>query len=252
MSSILVKEDSRSQLIVPTEWLSVLLVGTGLLSVAFEAGRPWRARFVFSRLCSSWMSREALLAVGFILLCILQSQLPHAAFMAACGVFAAGFMVAQGLILYASRAVPAWNMTVVPPLIVVSGFYGGCGLNLINYCISGTIPPVAPVVALIVGIGDWMLWRIYRMSAGLPALQVKDQFPFLTNHLEGRVACRRLWPFVLIGLYMLTSIFTEALFLSLLIAAGAGVAMLIVSSVEKSRIILEIGEQRGICIDVQP
>ncbi len=42
--------------------IALVLVASGLLSVWFEIGRPWRALKVFRHLSSSWMAREATVA----------------------------------------------------------------------------------------------------------------------------------------------------------------------------------------------
>ena len=248
LASMLIKEDSGVRLVVQPEWLAILLVSAGLLSVALEAGRPWRARYILSRLSSSWMSREALLAAVFMLLCILQWQRPHAALQVLCAACAVGFMAAQGFLLYASRAVPAWNLAVLPPLLVVSSFYAGCGLNLINHSVSGAVRTMLPLAALIAGIGDWGIWRIYLRSVEWVQIRDPDHFPSqerLSGSEENPV---HLMPLGLTGLCLLAASFTEAPFLFSFLAAVAGVGIFLSSSLQKYRILSELGNQREIRI----
>jgi DMSO reductase anchor subunit len=243
LTSMLIKEDFGVRLIVQPEWLSILLVSAGLVSVALEAGRPWRARYVLSRLSSSWMSREALLAAVFMLLCILQWQWPHSALQALCAACAAGLMAAQGFLLYASRAVPAWNSAVLPPLMMVSSFYAGCGLNLINHSVAGGVHTMLPLAALVAGIVDWGFWRIYRRSVGWFQTRDVDRFSPQKRLAGSETFLGHLLLLGLVGLCMLAAGFTEAVFLFSFLAAVAGVGIFLSSALCKYRILSEMGNQ---------
>lgn len=253
LTSMLTQSAHAARLILQPEWTAALLVCAGLASVALEAGRPWRARFVLSRLGSSWMSREALLAAVFILLCILPWQRPNAALQALCAVCAVGFMAAQGFILYASRAVPAWNSAVLPLFLMVSSLYAGCGLNLINHSLSGALQAVAPIVALITGIADWGIWRIYRKSVGW----VRGWDGDLSASQKGWSGSREtvlyhLLPLGLIGLCALAAGPTKAPSLSAFLAVVAGLGILLSTSLRKYRIVTEMGYQREIGVHCRP
>lgn len=248
LTSTLIKEDSGARLIVQPEWLSILLVCAGLVSVALEAGRPWRARYVLSRLSSSWMSREALLAAVFMLLCTLQWLWPNAVLQALCAACAAGFMAAQGFLLCASRAVPAWNSAVLPPLMMVSSFYAGCGLNLINHSVAGGVHTMLPLAAFVAGIVDWCFWRIYWRSVGWVQTRDVGRFPPQKRLAGSEAIPVHLLPLGLIGLCVLAAGFTEVVFLSSFLAAAAGVGIFLSSALRKYRILSEMGNQRGIGI----
>lgn len=249
LTSVLTRSDSAARLILQPEWTAVLLVCAGLASVALEAGRPWRARFVLSRLGSSWMSREALLAAVFILLCILPWQRPNAVWQTLCAACAAGFMVSQGFILHASRAVPAWNSSVLPIFLTVSSFYAGCGLNLINHSISGALQAAVPLAALITAAADWGIGRIYCQSAGWAQSSDEDSSAFQERRSKSRKAVFiHLLPFGLIGLCALTAGLTGAPALYAFLSAAAGVGILMSTSLRKYRIVTEMGSQREIGI----
>src|SRR5437868_4970889 len=68
--------------------VSIALVAFGLLAVAAEAGRPIRARYLLTNLRRSWMSRESLAAVAFLMTSFL-SLLVQSRFLVACGCIAA-------------------------------------------------------------------------------------------------------------------------------------------------------------------
>jgi DMSO reductase anchor subunit len=248
LASMLIKEDSALQRSIPPEWIAILLVSAGLASVALEAGRPWRARYVLSRLGSSWMSREALLAAAFMLSCIVQWQRPHAALPVLCAACAAGFIAAQGFLLQASRAVPAWNSAVLPPALAVSSVYAGCGLNLVYYSLSGAVHAILPYAALIAGMVDWGIWRIYWRSLGRIQGREADPFPSPKWYSGSETIRAHLLPLGLIGLCMLVVGFSRAMLLSSFLAAGAGVVIILSSTLQKFRIIAELGNQREIKI----
>jgi DMSO reductase anchor subunit len=246
--SLLITEEFGGRLIVATEWLSVLLMGAGLVSVALEAGKPWRAAYVLNRLHSSWMSREALMAAVFMFLCILQSQWPHAVFKSLCAASAAGFMAAQGFILHASRAIPAWNSTALPPLLIVSSLYAGCGLNLINHSVSGAVPDMLLLATLLAGIADGAFWHFYwgsvRPIQPAPAGGRASQ-----KWRSGReLMFGHLLPLGLVGLSLPASGSSEAGILPMFLAAIAGLGVFLSSSLRKWRI-LGIGRHRAIGID---
>ena len=44
--------------------LALILIGSGLTCVWFEIGRPWRALNVYRHFATSWMTREAVVALG--------------------------------------------------------------------------------------------------------------------------------------------------------------------------------------------
>lgn len=235
-------------LIFQPEWLSILIVSAGLVSVALEAGRPWRARFILSQISSSWMSREALLAAVFMLLCILQWLWPNAALQALCAACAAGFMVAQGFLLYASRGIPAWNSPVLPLFMVVSSFYAGCGLNMVDHLAAGVVSPNVFLAALITGIGHWSIWHTYRRSLGWDQVRVAGRFAARKPESLNETVLMHLLPLGLIGLCVLMANFTVAEFLSSVLTVAAGVGMFLSGSFWKYRILSKMGIQREIGI----
>ncbi len=253
LTSMLTQSDPVAGLILQPEWTAVLLVCAGLASVALEAGRPWRARFILSRLGSSWMSREALLAAVFILLCLLLWQRPDAALQVLCAACAGGFMASQGFVLHASRAVPAWNSSVLPLFLAVSSFYAGCGLNLINHSLSGAMQAAAPIAALIAGVADWGIGRIYCQSVGWVQAAEEDLSAFRKRRSKLREAVSiHLLPFGLIAVCALTAGLTGAPSLYAFLAAVAGAGILLSTSLRKYRIVTEMGYQREIGIHFRP
>ncbi len=115
----------------PAGLLALALLGVGLLCVWLEIGRPWRFLHVFFHPQTSWMTREASVAVVLFAIAIpgLIWQLPAA--IAVAGVLGLVFLCCQGFILRASRGIVAWREPMVVPLIVLTGLAEGAALLLI-------------------------------------------------------------------------------------------------------------------------
>ena len=111
-------------------WAPVLM-GLGFVFLAAEAGRPSRGRHLLGHLRSAWISRETLAFAFFAPAVILDNFFPHLVFKVCAGVSALFFMAAQGFILYSSRAIPAWNVSIMPLFFLSSGFVSGAGLVLL-------------------------------------------------------------------------------------------------------------------------
>jgi len=138
-----------------------LLVLLGLFMVALEAGRPSRAWYLIRNWKKSWMSRETLAAIIFVISCFLEVIFPVYLFSLIGVTSGFIFLLSQGMIIYKSRGLPAWNNWVTVALFIVSGFYAGSGL-LLSYSIFTDNPYLhfsyATLGFLIFGM---ILWPVY-------------------------------------------------------------------------------------------
>ncbi|WP_209424388.1 DmsC/YnfH family molybdoenzyme membrane anchor subunit [Pararhodobacter sp. SW119] len=152
-------------LIVPTGWAAFLWFGLGyaltlcgLGASALHLRHPERALKAFTQWRTSWLSREAVLALAALLLIA-----PHAAG----SVFLARPMPALGLVaalmalltvlatamIYAQlRTVPRWHHWSVPVLFLLAAFAGG--LLLIG---STTLAPLALALLAVALLAHWMI-----------------------------------------------------------------------------------------------
>ncbi len=122
--------------------LAPLLTAIGLLSVAVEAGRPWRGLNVLRNVGRSWMSRESVFAMGFMALAWLNVLLlAQPVVQAVAAVTGLGVAVAQGMILSQAKGVPAWNVPIMPLYFVTSGLVAGAGLLLSLLAAAGFPAP---------------------------------------------------------------------------------------------------------------
>ena len=107
--------------------LGAALVATGLACVWFEIGRPLRALHVFFHPRTSWMSREAFVATLLLPTAVLAAmRVPGT--LAVAVALALAFVVCQGKMLQAARAIPAWRAPLAGPLVVTTGLVEGGGL----------------------------------------------------------------------------------------------------------------------------
>ncbi len=181
--------------------LAIALIGFGLSMVWLEIGRPLRALNVFFHPQTSWMSREAILALPILTLGALGVLLDQpfapmpfpthflvAVLASAVAVLGLAFLYCQARILRASLGVPAWREPALQPVIVVTGLTEGLGLLLFLSVFAGP-PPAwalpAAIVALMARAGAWEYYR-QRLNtrAPAPAVAVLD-YIYMPVHFLG-------------------------------------------------------------------
>jgi phenylacetyl-CoA:acceptor oxidoreductase subunit 2 len=123
--------------------LGLVLIGGGLTCVWFEIGRPWRALNVYRHVGTSWMTREAFVAlvlfpIGALALLTLQPQLVMLS-----GILGLAFLYSQARILAANKGIPAWRHPRSIALMIATGLTEGGGF-LACVVAFGTMP-IGPV-----------------------------------------------------------------------------------------------------------
>ncbi len=111
--------------------VSLCMIGAGLITVAYELGRPIRSIRVFSHPGQSWMTREAWFAlmtilVGFVTIISQQTWL-----ISICAIFAGLFLLSQSMMLYAAKGIPAWRPKQTVFLFTSMGLLEGGGFILL-------------------------------------------------------------------------------------------------------------------------
>jgi DMSO reductase anchor subunit len=147
-------------------WAAPVLVLAGFAAVAGEAGRPLRGPRVLRRLGSSWMSRELLVGLAFVLLAAADLLFPLRRQRALASVAAVLLVLAQGFILRGARGITAWDVPVLPLLFLLSAFLSGAGAYLLAEVLAGR-PPASPVVGAVLVLvvaafaawGRYLAWR---------------------------------------------------------------------------------------------
>jgi phenylacetyl-CoA:acceptor oxidoreductase subunit 2 len=157
---------------VTRPWLSLLglaLIVGGLSLVWLEMGRPWRFINVIFHPQTSWMTREALVAVPLIIFGLAGAWFGWRTLMvvaAGCGI---GFLYCQARMLHAAKGIPAWRTPKIVPMMVTTGLCEGAALFLaVGYFLSpastGITPAAAVYALLVLIIARVWFWLAYRDS----------------------------------------------------------------------------------------
>jgi len=163
-------------LAAPAEWrwphaVGMALIAAGLGAVWLEIGRKLRAINVLFNARTSWMTREAYVAVLVFALGLAALALGRAPLAQAAALAALGFVYCQGRILFAAKGIPAWRTPGVVALIVATSLAEGGGLFVAAAAAVLAAPPTLWLVAfglvLIARAAAWSRYRT-RLAAGAP------------------------------------------------------------------------------------
>ncbi len=147
--------------------LGPLLVCIGLLSLTVEAGHPFKSIYLLTNLRHSWMSREALAALVFILAAVLDWLMPDAILRGIAGLAALVFILAQGMIVWRASGVFTWSTPVVPWFFLTCALATGSGVMLVVGRVFGTSAWVSlPLVTVIFTIVNSIVWLVYLSTPG--------------------------------------------------------------------------------------
>lgn len=157
--------------------LGMALIGTGLTCVWFEIGRPWRAFNVYRHVASSWMTREAMVALPLFACGALAAYTNNTLAMLASGAFGAAFLYSQARILNANKGIPAWRNPRCLPLLGATGLAEGAGLlaMFIPFVTPDLVAMVAIllIVALVLRIVMWKGFLSALRTGGAPVGSLK-------------------------------------------------------------------------------
>jgi DMSO reductase anchor subunit len=111
--------------------LSISILMGGLFMLTFEAGNPVKSYMLLRNIKKSWIAREVLFSLLFVLSAVGNAIKPSLVF----GVFATGnallLIISQALIIRRSRAIVSWNVPPVVALFILSGVVSGYALYAI-------------------------------------------------------------------------------------------------------------------------
>ncbi|MFQ5418760.1 MAG: phenylacetyl-CoA:acceptor oxidoreductase [Anaerolineae bacterium] len=151
-----------------TGYLALVFLGIGLLSVWVKLGRRWRAMFVILHPRTSWMSREALLALPLFVLTGVGVFFTWPVLVMVAAVLGIGFLFAQAKMLEAARGIPAWRTPLMVPLIVVTGLVEGGSIFVMATAVFHTVGlwlPITLFVLLALRLG---VWQTYYKTLAAP------------------------------------------------------------------------------------
>ncbi len=147
------------------------LAGGGLMASVFHLGHPERALLAFTQWRTSWLSREAVLAVA-----ALGMMAPHAAgsvffaqllpvFGAIAAVLCLATVIATSMIYATIRAVPRWHHWTTPAVFLAAALAGGALLSGQLRLAGALFALLAVALALHWQAGDWR-WRDAESTPG--------------------------------------------------------------------------------------
>ena len=168
--------------------LALGLAGAGLLASLFHLGQPSRFLKAFSQWRSSWLSREALLAVATLLVFGAYAALWSLAGLrlAALGLLAAALAVATvfatSMIYAQMKSVPRWRSPLTPAIFLFASLSGGALLA------GETRPATVLLAALgVLQLADWFRGDGRFAAAG----STHRVFPHAERICHGRRRLRR-------------------------------------------------------------
>lgn len=153
--------------------LALTLIGAGLFCVWLEIGRPLRALNVFRHVASSWMTREAVVAVLLFAVTIAGLVLGARPFPWLAAVCGAGFLYCQARILEADKGIPAWRQPLCARLLIVTGLTEGAGLLVALQPLLGMAARWPAVLLLLLLALRAGLWRAYCAALAATGAPVK-------------------------------------------------------------------------------
>lgn len=166
--------------------LALILIGSGLTCVWFEIGRPWRAMNVYRHFSSSWMTREAVVALAVFAAGGLVLLTGASILVVLAGILGFGFLYSQARILAANKGIPAWRHPASIPLMVATGLAEGAGFLACVASFTTTGPGSALLLGLLVliAVRAWF-WKSYL--SGLTADGAPDAALRVLNALGPRL-----------------------------------------------------------------
>jgi DMSO reductase anchor subunit len=141
----------RSPGVTVASWAAPALVLAGFAAVAGEAGRPLRGPRVLTRLRTSWMSRELLAGLAFVLLVAADLAFPLRLHRAQAALAAVLLALAQGFIVRRARGVTAWDVPIMPLLFLLSALLSGAGAYLVIEGVAAR-PAILAAVGAVLGL----------------------------------------------------------------------------------------------------
>jgi len=214
-------------LFAPVIWgaafAALALVGAGLFCVLLEIGRRWRFLNVFRNARTSWMTREAMMAVPFFAFGGLSWLTGWVVLGWLGALFGLAFLYCQARILRAAKGIPAWRKPELVPLIVSTGLAEGTGLlGVVVATTTATgVPGLGMALAALVA-ARFVLWKRYRRALGKTGAPVQT-FRVLDGPRSGLIGAGQAAILALAGYAMLgLPLQGLALVLAGLAAAGTG------------------------------
>lgn len=142
--------------------LALILIASGLTCVWFEIGRPWRALNVYRHFSTSWMTREAVVALVLFAAGGLAFLTLRPVFVTLAGILGLAFLYSQARILAANKGIPTWRHPRSVTLMMATGLAEGAGFLVCVLSLSSAVIGFWVLAGLIVLIViRALVWKMY-------------------------------------------------------------------------------------------
>ena len=221
-----------------TGLVTLAFIGLGLLLVWMELGRPWRFLHVYFHPQTSWMTREASVAILLFPIALIGIIFKFPAMITLAGLLGLVFLYCQARILVASKGIPSWREPVILPLIIGTGLAEGTALLLLFSLSLGSISGWMLYLLLVLLAIRVHCWNTYRQQ--LAASQAPEQ----TLQVLSGVHTLTFWggnilPFILVCVSLVISdLVTALVFIASILAVMSGWHM-------KFTIVVRAAQQQG-------
>lgn len=231
--------------LVKVNLAAAAIMAVGLFFVFLKIGRKARFLYVLLRPQTSWMTRETWCVAVFYPAVAAALLWPGAALFALAGLAAAGFLVCQARILFASKGIPAWRAPLVPWMLIAAGLFDGVGLLAVALTVTGNATQPVAQAGLLLAALNAVLWWSYRTSAkanGIGPLSRRDLAQYTPMvHWLGHAA-----PALLFALSLVPALAPNAL------AAVAGIAAVAGGALWKFVLVTRACHQQGFALPMVP
>jgi DMSO reductase anchor subunit len=228
----------------PVAGLAVIL---GFFFVMGEAGRPLRGCYALSNIRRSWMSREILFLLIFLMTVFIDYIAPSVIIRILSLGAAFTLILCQGFIIYGSRGITAWNKSFIPFSFLSSGLCSGYGLlllitdvdSLLRWRVSALTGSILLALTLVISLVYLYASRDHAFRIATKSL--RNSFSLLVNMGIGGVL-----PLVLLLVLLNLTEKRNIGLMKEVIVLIAGMTMVIGGISQKASLIMAAGFTRGI------
>ena len=229
--------------------VSLVFVCAGLFSVLMKIGRPLRALNVYRNPFTSWMSREAWVALLVLPFGAAAFWYESEILLLIAALSAWAYMYCQAMILKASRAIRAWRVSEVVPFIMSSGLIEGTALALIIGIFFTSMASEEALAAILIMVLILLITRMYFWHKYFNVL--KEDAPIGTIEALSKVNK----PFIFLGdavpaLLILSALLLDRFIVFFIITAAA--MMLFTGWLIKYVIVAKAGFYQGYAMPHTP
>lgn len=149
---------------LPLGLTALAFIGLGLFIVWLEIGKPWRFLHVYFHPQTSWMTREATVAILLFPIAFVGIVFKIPAMITLAGFLGLLFLYCQARILLASKGIPSWREPTILPLIISTGLVEGTSLLLLSLLIFDSIQGWTLYLLLVLLAIRTFSWNKYRIQ----------------------------------------------------------------------------------------